>query len=38
MFLEKNNLEIAAAINRGLAKLNGGPAAPRHPTLPVAVK
>jgi hypothetical protein len=37
MFLEKNNMEIAAAINRGLTKLNGGPAAPAHPTLPATV-
>jgi hypothetical protein len=37
MFLEKNNLEIAAAISRGLTKLNGGPAAPAHPTLPTTV-
>jgi pimeloyl-ACP methyl ester carboxylesterase len=34
MFLEKNNLEIAAAINRGvLAKLDRGPSAPGYPTL-----
>jgi pimeloyl-ACP methyl ester carboxylesterase len=38
MFLEENNLEIATAINRGLNNLNGGPAAPGHPALPVTVK
>jgi hypothetical protein len=37
MFLEKNNLDIAAAINRGLESLNKGSAAPDHPTLPVSV-
>jgi hypothetical protein len=35
MFLEKNNQEIAAAINYGLMQLNTYPAAPGHPSLPI---
>ena len=38
LFLEKNNLQIAAAINAGLEKLDKGAAAPGHPSLPVSVK
>ena len=38
MFLEKNNQEIAAAINYGLKKLNKSPAAPGHPSLPISAK
>lgn len=37
MFLEKNNLEIATAINHGLMKLNESPAAPDHPALPISM-
>jgi hypothetical protein len=37
LFLEKNNREIAAAIDYGLGKLDKGPAAPGHPILPIAV-
>ncbi|KAF9691345.1 hypothetical protein EKO04_010546 [Ascochyta lentis] len=38
MFLENSNQDIAAAINYGLAKLSRSPAAPGHPSLPIAVK
>jgi hypothetical protein len=38
MFLEKNNLEIAKAINNGLKELNRGPAAPGHPNLPISMR
>jgi hypothetical protein len=38
MFLEKNNVDIAAAINIGLGKMNKGQAAPGHPRLPISVK
>ena len=38
MFLEKNNQEIAAAINYGLERLNRNPAAPGHPSLPISAK
>ncbi|EMD93359.1 hypothetical protein COCC4DRAFT_133438 [Bipolaris maydis ATCC 48331] len=38
LFLEKNNLDIAAAIDLGLEKLNEGPDAPGHPDLPVSLE
>ena len=38
MHLEKNNLEIAAAVERGLKALDGGAAGPAHPPLPVPIK
>jgi pimeloyl-ACP methyl ester carboxylesterase len=37
VFLEKNNLEIAAAIGRNIAKWDKERAAPGHPTLPAAM-
>jgi hypothetical protein len=38
LFLEKNNIDIAAVISKQiLAKLNKNPAAPGHPTLPVSI-
>ncbi|KAL5115537.1 hypothetical protein ACEQ8H_006600 [Pleosporales sp. CAS-2024a] len=37
MFLEKNNLDIAAAMNYGLGKMNQDLAAPDHPSLPVDI-
>lgn len=38
MFLEKNNQDIAALIALGLSKMDSGPAAPGHPTLPITIK
>lgn len=35
LFLEKNNLDIAAGINYGLDLMNKGAAAPGHPSLPI---
>jgi hypothetical protein len=37
MFLEKNNQDIATAINCGLENLNKSPAAPGHPGLPISL-
>lgn len=38
LFLEKNNIDIAAVISKQvLAKFNKSPAAPGHPTLPISV-
>jgi pimeloyl-ACP methyl ester carboxylesterase len=38
LFLEKNNQVIAEAIKLGLDRLNNGPAAPGHPSLPISVR